>query len=423
MHRVIGREYDDGGSADEEERRLRTSPANEPHDAGARCEESNECQFVDENTSNHPWQSFEKNRAPAVGKQPCLKLPPEHDLQQIADRCRRRLDVRVRLLRAQQDEAVLQQARGHDGCAGEHGAEARGERAILQNDEQDDTGRESEDGGVVAETRGKQANRHVVPHGSARLGPREKREDDARQNGGVERVDLGDDGLRPEHVAERESERYGGGDDTAAPQLSRNHEDQRHGDRPEEGGKQVQTIGKRPDGQVRKRMRDQDVEGITGVVSDAEHAPDELKHRGVYFGDQTRSERPNVDEKGAHADGRSTQPVCSRRARLASREPSGVVRHDYRVSAAVTGPSLRLSSTVRIQPARSTYPNVESGFVVLVCFGAHPRDVHEVAMAAAANRPVVAVVRKRRRECVDGRRGVMTRSPACRRGAAPAQRW
>ena len=139
-------------------------------------------------------------------------------------------------------------------------------------------------------------------------------------------------------------------------------------------------------------------------MGDAEHAPDELEHRAVHFRDQTRRERANVDEKGARADA------------AAHSQSTRVVLVSPREIRAASGPTrLTVSPQPSADPACGCRPPSASSqldrhsrtsradALSSLCLVAHPRDVHEAAMAAAASSPVVAAVRKPRRESVDGR--------------------
>ncbi len=58
-------------------------------------------------------------------------------------------------------------------------------------------------------------------------------------------------------------------------------------------------------------MRDQDVQGIAGVVRDAEDAADELEHRRVHLGDDARRKRPDVDDQRRDTGGRRPAEIPS----------------------------------------------------------------------------------------------------------------
>ena len=135
------------------------------------------------------------------------------------------------------------------------------------------------------------------PAANTAIAPGEQGQQHTRDDRRMQRVHLGDDRLRPEHAARRESPCGCKADDPSAPEPAGDEEYQRNGDRTEQRGEGVDAIRQRSEWQQRYRVREEHVQRVSRVVRDAEDAPDELEHRRVEKGDEPGRERPRVDHQ------------------------------------------------------------------------------------------------------------------------------
>ena len=93
----------------------------------------------------------------------------------------------------------------------------------------------------------------------------------------AERVDLGDDGVRPKEPAAGECERDGCTGYLMGFEVTEDQVDQRRRERAETGRHQVDAVRERTDRQVGEQMRHHHVKRIPRMVRRAQHVPEVLE--------------------------------------------------------------------------------------------------------------------------------------------------
>ena len=216
-------------------------------------------------------------------------------------------------------------------------------RSVSQPRVHGDAGQERRRSWCDAEPGGEQGDSGKVTRRAAGPSPGQQREHARRDERRVQRVDLGDHRLRPEHPAEGEPQCAARLTACRHPSRRRDQEHQRdrQGARTDEN--RLIRYGSEPK-EDRNRIREEHVERVARVVRHAEDAADELEHRRVEEGDEPWRERPHVHDQRA-------QPAAAAR-RVATIHVTG---SDPRAGSRA---STCLSAGVTIQPSWSTYPAV-----------------------------------------------------------------
>ena len=336
VHGVVQREGEDDDGAGQQQRRLVASPPEQPEGAGKRKDEADDRELGHENALQQPRHAYGEQCAGAEGKQAFLELAAEHDATQFPDRRRARLDVGAGLTRTPQDEGVLQQSAGEHARRHRQRPQAKDEASVGQEREDRDARNEAHDGRVIAEARREERDGNEIPARAVRLAPDKQRQQHAGDDGGVQRVDLRDDRLRPEDAARGEAEGRRRCDDTSAAKPPRDEERQPNGQRAEQGREEVDSVRERADRKVRERVRQEHIQRIARIVRDAEHAPDELEHRRVDIGGKAWRERADVQQEGDRGN-------AARPPEVALHEP-----------VCPAGDNFSPSAGVSIHPSRST---------------------------------------------------------------------
>jgi hypothetical protein len=119
---------------------------------------------------------------------------------------------------------------------------AKCEASVGQEREDHDARNEAHDGRVIAEARREHCDGNECTSARGASGSRQAATAARRDDGGVQRVDLRDDRLRPENGARGQAEGRRRSDDASAAKAARDEERQPNGQRAEQGREKVDSV-------------------------------------------------------------------------------------------------------------------------------------------------------------------------------------
>ena len=217
----------------------------------------------------------------------------------------RAVETDERLLPGAHDHPRIRQAGGGHGHREQQRERAEQPLAGRQRRQEQAGQRQHHQRPVVGETQTVRGRRGSPD-------PRAGRVSDAVQNQGVgreeqqrvERIDLGDDRLRPDVFRRAEQPRRGQRRQPRRAQQAGAHVHRATGTRPEDRTRQVTEHRGAAEGKLHEQMTEQRVEGIAGRMRDAELRPGHQEQAVVFQHDAARQRGRVQQQRAEHGRGR-----------------------------------------------------------------------------------------------------------------------